>query len=264
MQEKNPMNDINSDAREKTNRLTKKEVVARAYAMPFASPAYTAAPDKFLDRPALTVSYRTDLDRVRALVPEPLVVEDPVVNLTFLFMVAPGLGDYYEVSQGISVSLNGKPLSFRPAMYASNVAAILNGREIWGLPKKFGSPTLSVQHDTFVGTLEYSGCLVARATMGYKHREMDLDEARKSLSVPCVVLKIIPHVDCKPRILELVTFEYQDLVVKGAWTGPGDLELFRHALAPLAQLPVREIVSVSHTICDVTLPCGKVVHDYLA
>jgi acetoacetate decarboxylase len=47
--------------------------------------------------------------------------------------------------------------------------------------------------------------------MGYKHREMDLDEARKSLSVPCVVLKIIPHVDNKPRILELVSFEYQHL-----------------------------------------------------
>jgi acetoacetate decarboxylase len=264
MQEKNPMNDIIPGAGEQTGQLTKEDVLAYAYAMPFASPAYTAAPDRFFDRPALTVSYRTDFDRVRALVPEPLVVGDPIVTLTFLFMVAPGLGDYYEVSQGITVSLNGRPLNFRPAMYASNVAAILNGREIWGLPKKFGSPTLSVQHDTFVGTLEYSGCLVARATMGYKHREMDPDEARKSLSVPCVVLKIIPHVDGKPRILELVSFEYQDLVIKGAWTGPGGLELFHHALAPLAQLPVREIVSVSHTICDVTLPCGNVVYDYLA
>jgi acetoacetate decarboxylase len=62
-------------------------------------------------------------------------------------------GDYYEVSQGIFASLDGTPLSLRPAMYARNVAAILNGREIWGLPKKLGSPTLSVQHDTFVGTL---------------------------------------------------------------------------------------------------------------
>jgi acetoacetate decarboxylase len=38
------MNDINSGAGEKSNRLAKKEVLARAYAMPFASPAYTAAP----------------------------------------------------------------------------------------------------------------------------------------------------------------------------------------------------------------------------
>jgi acetoacetate decarboxylase len=53
-------------------------------------------------------------------------------------------------------------------------------------------------------------------------------------------------------------------MVKGAWTGPGALELFHHALAPLAELPIREIVSVTHTICDITLRYGKVVCDYLA
>jgi acetoacetate decarboxylase len=258
------MNGINSAITEPGYGLTKKDVLEGAFAIPFGNPAYPPGPDRFFDRPALTVQYRTDPDKARALVPEPLVLEDPIVNLTFLFMVAPGLGDYYEVSQAMPVSLNGERLSFRPSMYASNVAAILNGREIWGLPKKFGSPLLTVQNDTLVGTLEYSGSLVARATMGYKYREMDLEEARKSLSTPTVVLKIIPHVDGNPRILELVRFEYADLVLKGAWTGPGALELFHHALAPLAELPVREIVSVTHTICDITLRYGKVVCDYLA
>jgi acetoacetate decarboxylase len=255
---------INSGVMEQRYGLTTKDILERASAMPFGNPAYPPAPDKFFDRPALTVRYRTDLDKVRALVPEPLLLEDPIVSLTFLFMVAPGLGDYYEVSQGISVTLDGESLSFRPAMYANNVAAILNGREIWGLPKKSGSPMLTVQNDTLVGTLEYSGSLVARATMGYKYREMDPEEAKEALSIPGVVLKIIPHVDGKPRILELVRFDYKDLVIKGAWTGPGALELFHHALAPLADLPVREAVSVTHTICDVTLPYGRVVYDYLA
>jgi acetoacetate decarboxylase len=258
------MDRINSGVTEQRYGLTKTDVLERAFAIPFGNPAYPPAPDRFFDRPALTVRYSTDLDKARALVPEPLVLEDPIVSLTFLFMVAPGLGDYYEISQSVPVSLNGESLSFRPSMYASNVAAILNGREIWGLPKKFGSPMLTVRNDTLVGTLEYSGSLVARATMGYKYREMDPEDARKSLSVPGVVLKIIPHVNGKPRILELVRFEYKDLVLKGAWTGPGALELFHHALAPLAELPVREIVSVTHTICDVTLPYGKVVYDYLA
>ena len=257
------MDRINSDMTEQRYGLTKKDILDRASAIPFGNPAYPPGPDKFFDRPALTVLYRTDLDKARALVPEPLVLEEPIVSLTFLFMVAPGLGDYYEVSQGLSVSLNGESLSFRPSMYASSVAAILDGREIWGLPKKFGSPMLTVQDDTLVGTLEYSGSLVARATMGYKYREMEPEEARKSLSIPGVVLKIIPHVDGKPRILELVRFDYTNLVLKGAWTGPGALELFHHALAPLAELPVREIVSVTHTICDVTLPYGQVAYDYL-
>jgi hypothetical protein len=63
MQEKNTMKDINCVTGEQTNRLTKMEVLARAYAMPLASPAYTPTPEKFLDRPALTVSDRIDLDR---------------------------------------------------------------------------------------------------------------------------------------------------------------------------------------------------------
>jgi acetoacetate decarboxylase len=257
------MSKIHHNTTNLTSGLTKEDVLSRAFAIPFGRPAYPPAPDKFFDRPALTVTYRTDLDKVRALVPEPLVIEEPTVSLAFLFMVAPGLGDYYEVSQSVPVSLNGECLSFRPSMYASNVAAILDGREVWGLPKKFASPMLSLQNDTLVGTLEYSGTLVARATMGYKHRELDPAVARKSLSAPAVVLKIMPHVDGKPRILELVRVDYQDLVIKGAWTGPGTLELFHHALAPLAELPVREILSVTHTICDITLPYGQVVYDYL-
>jgi acetoacetate decarboxylase len=78
------------------------------------------------------------------------------------------------------------------------------------------------------------------------------------------LLKIIPHVDGKPRICELVRYSMTEITVKGGWRGPGALELFAHALAPVADLPVREIVSAVHIIADMTLPFGKVVHDYLA
>jgi hypothetical protein len=39
-------------------------------------------------------------------------------------------------------------------------------------------------------------------------------------------------------------------------------QLFSHALAPLAELPVLEVVSGTHIIADLTLGLGKVVHDY--
>ena len=51
--------------------------------------------------------------------------------------------------------------------------------------------------------------------------------------------------------------------MKGAWTGPATLELEPHALAPIAALPVREIMSATHIIADLTLGLGKVVHNYL-
>jgi acetoacetate decarboxylase len=52
--------------------------------------------------------------------------------------------------------------------------------------------------------------------------------------------------------------------LKGAWTGPAELTLFSHALAPLPELPVLEIVSGTHIIADLTLDLGKIVRDYLA
>ena len=77
------MNEIGPNSTRTVGGLTKEDILGRAYAIPFCSPAYPPAPDKFFDRPALTVSYRTDPDRVRALVPQPLVVEEPIVSSGF-------------------------------------------------------------------------------------------------------------------------------------------------------------------------------------
>ena len=52
-------------------------------------------------------------------------------------------------------------------------------------------------------------------------------------------------------------------MVKGAWTGPARLQLNAHVLAPLADLPVLEIVAVSHILTDLTLAPVNPVHDYL-
>ena len=54
------------------------------------------------------------------------------------------------------------------------------------------------------------------------------------------------------------------MTVKGAWIGPARLQLFEHALAPFADLPVREIVSASHILTDLTLAPAVVIYDYLA
>ena len=53
------------------------------------------------------------------------------------------------------------------------------------------------------------------------------------------------------------------MTIKGAWTSLAALSLTPHALAPVAELPVFEIVSSVHMVYDLTLGLGKVVHDYL-
>ena len=76
--------------------------------------------------------------------------------------------------------------------------------------------------------------------------------------------KIIPHVDCTPRICELVRYYLEDVTVKGAWSGPAALQFFDHAMCDVNRLPVREVVSASHFVTDLTLGLGEVVFDYLA
>jgi acetoacetate decarboxylase len=86
----------------------------------------------------------------------------------------------------------------------------------------------------------------------------------KTLEAPGFLLKIIPHVDGSARICELVKYRVSDLVVKGAWTGPASIELHPHCLAPVATLPVLEVLSAIHMLTDLSLSGGEVFHDYLA
>jgi acetoacetate decarboxylase len=79
--------------------------------------------------------------------------------------------------------------------------------------------------------------------MGYKHRETDHVAVKASLEAPNFLLKIIPHVDGSARICELVEYYLEDITIKGAWTGPGALSLSPHAMAPVAELPVLEVLS---------------------
>jgi len=149
-------------------------------------------------------------------------------------------------------------------MFLDDHPPIAGGRELWGFPKKLAKPTLRAETDTLVGTLDYGPVRVATGTMGYKHKALDYAAVTDSLLTPNFLLKIMPHVDGTPRVCELVEYYLLDVDLKGAWTGPAALTLVSHALVPLAELPVLEIVSGTHIVADLTLGLGKVVHDYLA
>ena len=240
------------------------EIRKRAFAMPLTSPAYPPGPYRFVDREYLIVTYRTDAAKLREVVPEPLEVDAPLVHYEFIRMPdSTGFGDYTESGQVIPVSFRGRAGSYCHGMYLDDEPPIAAGRELWGFPKKLASPSLRTETDTLVGTLDYGPVRVATATMGFKHRQADAAAVKASLLRPNFLLKIIPHVDGSPRICELVEYYLEDVTIKGAWTGPGALSLHPHALAPVAELPVLEIVSATHILADLTLGLGTVAHDYL-
>ena len=244
--------------------MTEEEIRNRAFAMPFTNPAYPPGPYQFVNREYLVITYRTDPERLRAIVPEPLALDAPLVKYEFIRMPnSTGFGDYIESGQVIPVSLNGRRGNYTHCMFLDDESAIAGGREIWGFPKKLASPSLKIEKDTLVGTLDYGPVRVATGTMGYKHRTLNASQIEIALGAPNFLIKVIPHVDGTARICELVEYQLEDIEVRGAWAGPGSLQLNPHALAPVAELPVLEVVSAVHFVADLTLGLGKVVHDYL-
>jgi acetoacetate decarboxylase len=240
------------------------EIRERAFAMPFTSPAFPPGPYRFVDREFLIITYRSDPEKLDAVIPKPLELDEPVVKYEFIRMPdSTGFGDYTESGQCIPVRFRGRKGNYTHNMFLNDHPPIAGGREIWGFPKKLATPSLHAEIDTLVGTLDYGPVRVATGTMGYKHRQADLRAIETSLGVPNYLLKIIPHVDGTPRICELVEYHLQEIAIKGAWHGPAALSLNAHALAPVAELPVLEVLSAVHLICDVTLGLGTVVHDYL-
>jgi acetoacetate decarboxylase len=245
--------------------VTEAEVKERAFAMPLTNPAFPPGPYRFVNREFFIITYRTDPDALRRVIPAPLEFTEPIVKYEFIRMPdSTGFGDYTESGQVIPVDYRGERGGYVHAMYLDDEPPIAGGRELWGFPKKLASPKLTVEKDTLLGVLRYGPVPVAVATMGFKHRAVAPDKVLASLKAPNYLLKIIPHVDGSARICELVRYFCEDITVKGAWEGPAALELFNHALAPVAALPVLECISGLHIQTDLTLGLGTVIHDYLA
>ena len=243
--------------------------VRRAFAMALNDPAYPPGPYKFYNREFVVISYRSNIDRLREVVPEPLEVASDTVAYEFIRMPdSTGFGDYTETGQVIPVRFKTKDGvvqegGYVHAMYLDDDAPIAGGREIWGFPKKLANPKISHEGDVVVCTLHYGSVLCVSATMGFKHREIAPAPLVKALARPNFMIKITPHVDCTPRICELVRYYMEEVTVKGAWAGPAAIQLFEHAMCDVARLPVREVVSATHYITDLTLGLGEVVFDYL-
>lgn len=247
--------------------MTRDEIL-QSPSMPTFAPSYPHGPFRFVRREYLIITYETDPDILRAALPEPL--EPAPGNLAYYeWMKMPdawGFGDYQESGTGIHALWQGEPCSFSLQMYVDDEPPIAGGREIWGFPKKYGIPRLKVVKDTLTGTLHYDEERVAMGTMEYKARSLGdrLDAVKTGLGALNVNLKLLPDVDGKPKVAQLVGYNLEDIHVHGAWEGEARLHLIPHVNCRVADLPIKRIVGGRHQIVDFVLPYGRVLHDYLA
>ena len=246
------------------------ENIIKLPSMPLAAPSYPNGVFRFINREYLTIVYETDPEAISSALPEPLV-PDGSNTVLYEFIRMPdssGFGNYTESGIVIPSKYNDEHVNFTTQMYLDNEAATFGGREVWGFPKKIGKPKLTVFEDTLTGILDYANVQVAIATMTYKQNNIcqdskQKDEILEQLSKKQVNLKIIPDVDGKPAIAQLVSYQLTDINIKGAWSGSARLHLIPHVNAPVADFPVHKIVNCIHVVADLTLPYGNVMYDYL-
>src|ERR1017187_10209104 len=100
-------------------------IKANAFAMPLTSPAFPRGPYRFTNREFLIITYRTDMDALRAVVPEPLEISEPLVKFEFIRMPdSTGFGDYTESGQVIPVRFAGEDGVYVHSMYLDDDAPI--------------------------------------------------------------------------------------------------------------------------------------------
>ena len=83
------------------------DVRERAFAMPLTAPAYPPGPYRFYDREFLIITYRTDREKLRDLVPEPLEPISDLVKFEFIRM-KPSVGPLIECSTRVRTCASGR------------------------------------------------------------------------------------------------------------------------------------------------------------
>ncbi|KRN42474.1 acetoacetate decarboxylase [Fructilactobacillus fructivorans] len=244
----------------------KKEELLKKITTPINDPAFPETKVSYINREFVCFRYKTDGDTLKKILPEPLKPRGNQVKFEFIKMPdATGRGSYTEACQIIPCTFKGKMGEFTLAMYVDNFPSIASGRETAAFPKKLGKPRVYIDGtETLAATLDYGSLRVAQGTMGYRYQPMDLMTAEDELTQPNYRLNIMRDYDGSPRIVELTESMITNLNVKDAWTSPARLQLFEHVHAPVADLPVREMVGGSDIIADLTLPQPKKIYDYLS
>jgi acetoacetate decarboxylase len=231
---------------------------------PLINPPYFLHRARFYDREYLNIFYRSDPDTLRRVVPEPLEPTEPIVRFEFMRMgdVA-GYGPYTECGQAIPVTYGGVEGEYLHAMYLDNFGATVAGRGLGAYPKVPGSPKLHIEGGALLGTLDYVNERVATASMAYKWEPMDPAEALDQIRTPQYGLKIVADRSGGYHAFDLMRTQITDVAVKESWKGPARLQLLQHVMAPVADLPVLEVVSSSHILTDLTLAGFDSVFSYL-
>jgi len=228
-------------------------------------PSYGMPPYTFENNQMLYITFKTSPDVLRALVPEPLVVNPDSLMTIYVGMlnsVDPEQISYREAGLVIPASYGDKKGSYMPILYLDKALPITIGREVWGFPKFQADLCFEVEADVVHATVAKEGTTLIDATL---HMGEPVPPTASS-PVSLFLLKLIPSAEegSTYAVKQLTTAVLRGGVDSEVRPGEATLRLGSTASDPLGMIPVLEVVSGVYRIGGSVLDYGEVVHDYLA
>ena len=238
--------------------------VMKSLCLPIIAPSYSCGPFELKKRDHVIFRYRTDPKALARALPEPLIPnENNEIFILFTNVEGDGLGCYNKCDMYIPCYFQGKYVHFGVQTYIDSSATRTFGREIFGLPCKIGQPMIAVRKDTIVSKLIYGEEEVIMGTMTYHHKTWSAEEAIEFLKVPLVNIKFIPGAEQdKVDIARLTMYHNEEIIIHSAYRGHASIELTPHVNAPMADLPVKDILEGFTINADMKMSVAKVIHDY--
>lgn len=130
---------IRTELAQQEARLTPQDVLSLS-AMPPANPSYPRGPYRFLNREYLIITYETDPEAIRALVPEPAGARRlrpyalRMDRHAGQFRISP----YHRSGLVIPCTFRGDQVNYTAMMFLNDEPPISAGREIAGLSQALG------------------------------------------------------------------------------------------------------------------------------
>lgn len=241
------------------------------FSTPIGAPLVPEFPIRFRQTTVLSILYRSDPAAMATFLPAPLRPASDLVLLHFYDMADPEwFGPHQEFAVQIDAMLSsGEPLpgeaplrgAYSPLIMLSTDGGLATGREVYGQPKKLGSPRIEVRGDLVVGVAERNGIEVAVGTVPYKQRKAELSEL--TARVPFTTnlnYKVIPAIEGGSAVRQITARSFEDVTIHECWGSRATLELRPNAQFPLHMLPVVSVEAGYYWRADFTLPFGRVVH----
>ena len=229
---------------------------------------------------AMMITFRPNAVEAAKYIPRPLELREPlgfakVYNLVRspvdedLKTLNPERTQYSEGAVGLAARFHGENAQYNVCNWVDQEDALIRGREVYGVPKKWGKITMTrfSPVDVVGAGTEVAG-LVERHSNRIMTVKMKLEKRIDAKDVPkwgdFYHLRVIPSPDpAIPHIRQIVKLNVENVTVSDVWEGKGWVKFFDSQNEELLPLQPEEVLKGYYFNLSWTLPpWAKVVHSY--